>query len=254
MSLLTQALIASLIMFIAWTDNQFTHVWLYRPIVMGPLMGLCMGNLAIGLEVGATIELMFLATVWVGTATPPNETLSCGIATALAITTGDVTLAIATALPLALLGTALVTLRNTVCTVFTMHRYEAAQERLDRKGMIFWSIIVPTFVINVVLFVVPTFIAVYWGTDVATSVLSAIPANILSAVNCGGKMIGAVGLAMLLVSIDFKSAWPFFFVGFIFSAYLGINNMGITLIAVIVVALIYMFKKNAKLEGGSVNA
>ena len=251
MSILSYALIASLVTFIAWTDNSFTHMWLYRPIVMGPLMGLCMGNLPIGLEVGATIELMFLATVWVGTATPPNETLSTGIATALAVTTGDVALAIATALPLALLGTALVTFRNTVCTVFTMHRYERAQERLDRKGMILWSIIVPTCVINVVLFVLPTFVAVYWGTDVATRVLSAIPAEVLAAINCGGKMIGAVGLALLLVSIDFKSAWPFFFVGFIFSAYLGVNNMGITLIAVIVVALIYMFKRSAKApEGG----
>lgn len=242
--MLSYALIASLVTFIAWTDNSFTHMWLYRPIVMGPLMGLLMGNLAIGLEVGATVELMFLATVWVGTATPPNETLSCGIATALAITTGNVTLAIATALPLALLGTALVTFRNTVCTVFTMHQYEKAEARLDRKGMILWSIIIPTCVINVILFVVPTFVAVYWGSDVATQVLSAIPASILSAINCGGKMIGAVGLALLLNSIDFKNAWPFFFVGFIFSAYLGVNNMGITLLAVVVVAIIYMAKRN----------
>lgn len=54
MSLLTQALIASLVMFIVWLDYEWVHVWTYRPIVLGPLMGICLGNLQIGLEVGAT--------------------------------------------------------------------------------------------------------------------------------------------------------------------------------------------------------
>lgn len=119
----TKALIAALVIFIAQIDNNFTHMWTYRPVVLGPLMGLALGNLSIGLEVGATVELMFLATVWVGTATPPNETLSTAIAAALACVTGNVSVAIATALPLALLGSGIITLRNTVLTVFTMHQY-----------------------------------------------------------------------------------------------------------------------------------
>ena len=245
MSLLTQAIIASLVMWVVWTDYDFIHVWTYRPIVLGPLMGLCLGNLQIGLEVGATVELMFLATVWVGSATPPNEILSTGIATALAVVTGDVTIAIASALPIAILGSALVTFQNTVLNVITMQRFEKAAAQGNKKMMIFWAIIVPVVVWHFILFVLPTFIAVYFGADVCTQILESIPQNVLNAINCGGRMIGAVGLALLLKVIGFNRAWPFFFLGFIFSAYLGVGNLGITLLAVVTVGIIYMYKEKS---------
>ena len=247
--LLTQALIASLVMFIVWLDYEWIHVWTYRPIVLGPLMGLVLGNLEIGLEVGATVELMFLATVWVGSAVPPNEILSTGIATALAVATGDATVAIATALPIAILGSALLTFRNTFMNTFAMQRFEKAASKADTRAMKLWGIVVPVGVYHMILFVIPTFVAVYFGADVCVALLETIPENVLAAINCGGRMIGAVGLALLLKSINFRSAWPFFFLGFIFSAYLGVGNLGITMLAVVVVGIIYMFKeKSAKQE------
>lgn len=243
MSLLTQALIASLVMFIVWLDYEWVHVWTYRPIVLGPLMGLCLGNLQIGLEVGTTVELMFLATVWVGSAVPPNEILSTGIATALAVTTKDATVAIATALPIAILGSALLTFRNTFMNTFAMQHFEKSAAKADTKGMKFWGIFIPVGLYHLVLFVIPTFIAVYFGADVCVKILGMIPPEVLAAINCGGRMIGAVGLALLLKSINFNSSWPFFFLGFIFSAYLGVGNLGITMLAVVVVGIIYMYKE-----------
>lgn len=243
MSLLTQALMASLVMFLVWLDYEWIHVWTYRPIVLGPLMGLALGNLEIGLEVGATVELMFLATVWVGSAVPPNEILSTGIATALAVATKDVTVAIATALPIAILGSALLTFRNTFMNTFAMQNFEKAASEANTKGMKFWGIFVPVVVYHLILFVIPTFIAVYFGADVCVNILKMIPENVLAAINCGGRMIGAVGLALLLKSINFRQAWPFFFLGFIFSAFLGVGNLGITMLAVVVVGIMYMFKE-----------
>lgn len=241
--LLGQALIAGLVIFLVQVDNNFTHMWTYRPVVLGAIMGAALGNLSIGLEVGATVELMFLATVWVGTATPPNETLSTAIAAALACVTGNVSVAIATALPLALLGGGIITLRNTALTVFTSKQYERCANKGNRGGMIFWSIIFPNIVYNIILFALPTFLAVYYGADAATAIMNKLPSTVINAINCGGKMIGAVGLALLLKSIDFKKAWPFFFVGFIFSAYLGMGNLGITMLGVVIVAIIYMYKE-----------
>ena len=245
MSLLMQSLIAAAVMFLVWLDYEWVHIWTYRPIVLGPLMGLCLGNLQIGIEVGATIELMFLATVWVGSAVPPNEILSTGIATALAVTTKDATVAIATALPIAVLGSALLTFRNTFMNTFAMQRFEKAAENADVKGMKLWGIVIPVGLYHLILFVIPTFIAVYYGADVCVKVLEMIPSEVLVAINCGGRMIGAVGLALLLKSISFDKAWPFFFLGFIFSAYLGVGNLGITMLAVVAVGIIYMYKESA---------
>ena len=170
--LLTQALIASLVMFIVWLDYEWIHVWTYRPIVLGPLMGLALGNLEIGLEVGATVELMFLATVWVGSAVPPNEILSTGIATALAVATGDATVAIATALPIAILGSALLTFRNTFMNTFAMQRFEKAASKADTRAMKLWGIVVPVGVYHMILFVIPTFVAVYFGADVCVAYIN----------------------------------------------------------------------------------
>lgn len=248
MSVLTQAIIASVVMFIAWLDYEWVHVWTYRPIVLGPLMGLALGNLQIGLEVGATVELMFLATVWVGSAIPPNEILAAGIATALAVVTGDVSVGVASALPIAIIGSSLVTLRYSFLNTFALNRFEAAVDKEDLKGMYFWGRFVTVVVFHLILFVVPTFVAVYFGSDFCMLLLEKIPSNVLAAINCGGCMIGAVGLALLLKSLNFESFWPFFFLGFIFSAYLGMGNLGITMLAVVVVGIIYIYKEK-KING-----
>lgn len=49
-------------------------------------------------------------------------------------------------------------------------------------------------------------------------------------------MIGAVGLSLLMKSINFSKMWYFFLIGFFFASYLGIGNIGITMLAVICVA------------------
>ena len=243
MSVLSQAIIASLVMFLVWLDYEWVHVWTYRPIVLGPLMGLALGNLQIGLEVGATVELMFLATVWVGSAIPPNEILAAGIATALAVTTGNVSVGIASAIPISVIGSSLVTLRYSFLNTFALNRFEKAVYNQDKRGMYLWGRIIPLVVYHFVLFVIPTFVAVYFGSDACILLLEKIPANVLAAINCGGCMVGAVGLALLIKSLDFPVYWPFFFAGFFVSAYLGVGNLGITMLAVIVVGIIYMYKE-----------
>lgn len=90
MGLFMQALLTSIIVWVGFLDKAFLHTFLYRPIVIGPLVGLVFGDLSMGLQVGVSVELMFLAIIFVGTAIPPDETISAGLATALACATGSV--------------------------------------------------------------------------------------------------------------------------------------------------------------------
>ena len=77
-------------LWVTWAiiDEQTLQLQTTRPIITGPVVGLICGDLQTGLIVGATVELMFLATIFVGTAVPPDPTLSSAIATALAIYSG----------------------------------------------------------------------------------------------------------------------------------------------------------------------
>lgn len=247
--LFLRALLAAFVIWLIFIDKYVTQFFTYRPLVVGPIIGLIMGDLSIGLEVGVIVELMFLGQIFVGTALPPEETFSTGVAAAFAVLSGNVAVAIATALPLAILGQMAMYFRNMVLTVYSGRQVERAADQGSLKGMWVWSQIVPNLY-NLVLFAIPTFLAIYFGADVVQSIIDAVPQIVIDGLTAGGGMIGAVGLALLLKSINTSGIWHYFLLGFFFSSYLDINPVGITLIAVIFVALAYYQNNSSVSTGG----
>lgn len=240
--MLLQALLVSIVVWIGFLDKAFLHTFIYRPICIGPLVGLIFGNLEMGLEVGVSIELMFLAVVYVGTAVPPDEVISAGIATALACLSGSAALGITTAIPISLIGLIGRQFRNATVQEFTTRQVEKAAKRGDVRGIKIWTSLMPA-IGNYILFGLPTFIAVYFGAEVVQNFLDVIPAWLTAGVRAGGGMLGAVGVALLLGTIKNKRSWPYFVLGFIIAAYLGINMIGMAAIALVCVALNYYTEK-----------
>ena len=74
--------------------------------------------------------------------------------------------------------------------------------------------------------------------------IAKIPENIIHGLGVGGGMIGAVGFAMLLQSVSNKKLWPYFIVGYICSAFLGINMLGVGVVSVAAVFLHNYFTSN----------
>ena len=242
MSLFMQALLVAVFVTVAFIDSHTTQTHIFRPVVVGPVVGLIMGDVQTGFAVGVTVELMFLAVIFVGTAVPPNPTISTAIATGIAILGGGGTeLAVATALPVSFIGQVAETFQNSVINVFFMHRVEKAAERLDVRGIVANNLIFPMCA-NAVLYGLPTFLAIYFGASYVQAIINAIPSKVITGLSVGGSMIGAVGFALLLNSIKVKKFWPFFLLGFFVAAYLNINMIGIALLAVICVAMYYYFK------------
>ena len=240
--MLLKAFLVSLVVWLGFLDKAFLSTFIYRPICRGGLVGLIFNNLPMGLEVGVTIELMFLAVVYVGTAVPPDEVISAGIATALACLSGSAALGITTAIPISLLGLIGRQFRNATLQEFTTRQVEKAAKKADVRGIKIWTSPMPA-IVNYILFGLPTFIAVYFGAEVVQNFLNVIPAWLTSGVRAGGGMLGAVGVALLLGTIKNKSSWPYFVLGFIIAAYLGINMIGMAAIALVCVALNYYVEK-----------
>lgn len=242
MSLFMQAFLVAVFVTIAFIDSHTTQIHIFRPVVVGSVVGLIMGDVQTGFAVGITVELMFLAVIFVGTAVPPNPTISTAIATGIAILAGGGTdIAVATALPVSFIGQVAETVQNSVINVFFMHRVERAAEKLDTKGIVANNLILP-MAVNALLYGVPTFLAIYFGAAYVQGIIDAIPDKIITGLSVGGNMIGAVGFALLLNSIKAKKFWPFCMLGFFMASYLGINMVGIALLAVICVAMYYYFK------------
>lgn len=144
MSLFMQALLVAIFVTIAFIDAHTTQIHIFRPIVVGPVVGLIMGDVQTGFQVGVTVELMFLAVIFVGTAVPPNPTISTAIATGIAILAGGGTdIAVATALPVSFIGQVAETVQNSVINVFFMHRVEKATEKLDTRGIVLNNLVFP---------------------------------------------------------------------------------------------------------------
>ena len=119
----------------------------------------------------------------------------------------------------------------------------------NRKGITLNCLILPN-IFNLILFAVPVFLAVYFGADVVQSIIDFIPKVIINGINAAGGMIGAVGLALLLASLNFKNLWAFFALGFFAASYLGINQIGCAVVAAIVVVLTYMIDEQIEAAKG----
>lgn len=242
MSIFLQATLVALFVTIAFIDSHTFQTHIFRPIVVGPMVGLIMGDVATGFTVGVSVELMFLAVIFVGTALPPDPTISTAIATAVAIMGGGgAELAVATALPISFIGQIASTFQNSIINVWFMHRVDHAVEKLDIKGIKRNNTLYP-MVVNFILYGVPTFFAVYFGSDFVAQIVNSIPEKLITGLSVGGGMIGAVGFALLLTTIKSKRMWPFFLIGFFFASYLGVNMIGIAILAVVCCAIYYYFK------------
>lgn len=248
MSLTIQALLVAVFVTIAFIDAHTLQTHIFRPIVVGPVVGAIMGDVQTGFSVGVIVELMFLAVIFVGTAVPPNPTISTAIATAIAILSGGgVEIAVATALPVSFIGQIAETFQNSVINVWFMHRVDKAVENADTRGIILNNTILP-MAMNALLYGVPTFLAVYYGADFVAGIIEAIPSKIITGLTVGGGLIGAVGFALLLASIKNRKMWPFLLLGFVFASYLHVNMIGIAFLALAFCALYFYFVLDKEAE------
>ena len=85
---LLQAFALGILAFIAGLDmfNGLTHM--HRPVVLGPLVGLILGDLHTGILTGGTLELVWMGLAPLAGAQPPNVIIGTIVGTTFAITTG----------------------------------------------------------------------------------------------------------------------------------------------------------------------
>lgn len=98
-----------------WLDRVFIFQFMIsRPIILSPILGFIMGDVSIGLIVGASLELLWLNAPPVGAYLPNDESFCAAVATPTAFCAAaymnDVSaagLALAASLPFSLVGRAL---------------------------------------------------------------------------------------------------------------------------------------------------
>ena len=213
-----------------------------RPLLIAPIIGILLGDIPAGLAIGATLEIMWMGIGNVGAYMAPDIITGTLISTSLAIVSrgessleATVATAVTLAVPTAILAQQLLVLIEAVnCSLNAWA--ERLAEHADVKGTV-W-LIYPSAIMTGLVRAVPTFIALQFGAGAIQRLVDSLPTVVIEGLSVSGKIIPAVGIALLMMGMIKKAEfWLFLILGFVLSAYLGLAVLPITLIALVIAYL-----------------
>lgn len=207
-----------------------------RPIITGVLVGLVMGDLKTGIILGATLEMVFIGSITLGAAVPPDVITGGILGAAFAISTGkgaDVALAF----PIATLYLVVDNLLTLVLLPVFVHKADKYVERGEFRKMEMMHIL-GGFVVKSLPRGIICAAAFYLGTPVMNRVLESIPEFVQNGLVAAAGFIPALGIALLTRMILTKKTVVFFVLGFTVSAYLRIPMLGIALLASVLAVIL----------------
>ena len=235
--------------FFCGIDKYDVALNIHRPLITGPVVGLIMGDMQIGLIAGATLELAWLGLVPNAGAQPPDVTMGTIAAVAFAVMTGQsAEVAMGVGMPIAVMMQMLVN-GFFAMTSFTMGKADSCAERGDSAGID--KLLITTISLRALLYAFVAFITVYFGEHAATWIDESAPKALLEGLGIGAKMVPAIGFAMLLKIMWSKEVAGVFFIGFVMTTYLKLPIMAVAIIGTSIAALYYFFSGSN--NGGSNN-
>lgn len=231
--MIIHALLVALVYYlVSWLNTGVGAFHFNRPIVVGPLIGLALGDLHTGIILGATFESVFLGVIAVGGTVPADATIGATMGTAIAILTGaNSATAMAIAVPVATLGVALMQLATSVMLPMFVPTMDKYAEEGNSSAMVKMHWIMSLLLS--LLQAVAIFFAVWLGSNAIKSILNSIPQFVIHGFSAAGSMLPAVGFALLLNMLFNKKLFAFYFLGFVLSIYLKLPSLAIAIIAVI---------------------
>lgn len=236
-------LLMFLIAFFAYMHSFFGSTMWNRPIVVGPLVGLALGDLESGLKLGATLELVFMGAFPVGASNPPDFVSGTIIATAYVIMSGkSIASAVLLAVPIATLVLLIDNLQMTFLLTYASHKadkfaLEGNIEGVERTQVIFG-------ILNKVILALVVALGFALGVPAIEKILSWVPDFITHGLDVAAGIIPAIGFAMLARMMLTKKVLPFLIIGFLLSAYLQVSVVGVALFGI--AAIFLMMNTNQK--------
>lgn len=241
--MLIKALLVGIILGLCKNTGMLGYGVISRPIIVGTLTGLVLGDPVQGLIVGAAMELIFIGSFPVGAAVSPDYTSATAIGAALGILSGGgVGVATALALPVALLG-GFIFIGVKILNSFGAEIMKKEIRDGNEKALAPTYLAIP-IVTTFLIYALYGFLAVFAGGPAVETLVSHIPTGVINGLTAAGNMLPAIGFALLMGMTVTKKLVPFFFIGFFMVSYLGMSTIAIVLFAVMIV-LVMLSRDNA---------
>lgn len=215
-------------------DEFQTH----RPLIACTLVGLILGDLATGIIIGGTLEMMALGWMNIGAAMAPDAALASIISTIIVISgKQEIGAGIALAVPLAAAGQVLTIFARTI-TVFFQHQADKYAEKGDLNKIDMCHLL--ALIIQALRISIPALIvAIFIGTEAVQNMLNSIPQWLTGGLGVAGGFIVVVGYAMVINMMQAKHLMPFLFLGFVVAAFTDFNLIALGILGT-VAAIIYV--------------
>ena len=253
MSIISMVLVV-FVAFLAGLEGILDQFQFHQPLVACTLIGLVTGNLAAGVMLGGSLQLIALGWANIGAAVAPDAALASVAAAIIMVLGGDfsskgIAVAQGIAIPLAVAGLFLTMIVRTL-SVGLVHGADAAAKKGDIKGVERAHFI--ALFMQGARIAIPAALLLMIPAESVKAALEAMPAWLSEGMQIGGGMVVAVGYAMVINMMATREVWPFFAIGFALAAVSELTLIALGAIGV-AIALIYLAlsKKGGNGGGGA---
>lgn len=229
-------ILITLIAMFGHAEDFFGTTLLSRPLVLGPLVGLVLGDLTQGVIIGATLELIFMGNIKVGAAIPPDVITGGVLGTAFAIISGKgPAIALAIAVPVSILSEMIISglfvFRAVLNKKFDQYAAEGDYQKIQWLHV--FSGLLRPLLMGIIIF-----LALQLGAGAMKSFLDMIPLWVQTGLQVAGNMLPALGFALLMNLMFNKRVAPYFFLGFVLASYLKLPMIAIGGLGVIIALIV----------------
>ncbi|MDO4198626.1 MAG: PTS sugar transporter subunit IIC [Erysipelotrichaceae bacterium] len=197
-------------------------------LITGLIAGACCGDVNMGLQLGATLTIASMGFYTYGGATIPDYITGTIFGTVVGAKTGDLESGVVIASGIALLMSEMDILGRASTTVF-QHLGEGALAKNDIKKFEIWTLcgVIPWTLSRMI----PTVVGLLLIDNMVAITNFALSIEwIANGLKVVGKVLPAVGFALLLSYMDLGKYWPFFVIGFVLYAYCGMGTLALALV------------------------
>ena len=240
-----QAVLIGIVSALSVIEEKWAGECKFRePVVTGFLVGLILQDTRQGLIIGAQMQLIWMGAAAIG----PTAGLSVGtggtIGTAIALFTGSgIEVALAFGVPVSVLMQFLQTLLDTAYSA-PMHTVDNLIDQGGKEKQIIWIHYLCGILTFAVYFSL-TFIVLYFGNDIINTIVANLPGWVTGGLNAVAKVLPALGFALLLNLLLETDLIPYFIIGFILAAYLGMSMVGVAAASFSIAWVIYILKRDS---------
>lgn len=248
-NLLIQAILLAVLTAFIVVDWMLGTNNISRPIVSSVFVGMIMGDIKMGIIMGATLELAFIGAITIGAARPPDIVSGGILGTAFAIATGKgAEYALTLAFPIAALFLIVDNLLTLLVLPMIARKADLYAAEGNLSGISRMHVYGFIFVKSIprALFVGISF---YIGSPVMEKILDSTPVFVQNGINIAAGIMPALGFAILLQMLLKKDVVVYYVIGFALFSYLHVPILGIAILGACLAYIIVSMERKASQNG-----